>query len=116
MWTTFSKREGAITGKGYTKGFVECNARATNKHRHRTAVAYLVNRFINPFIKNFFITNNIPVNEELFALSELIQWIWRSAIREGKPIQAYIPSSRMREILKDWVDGKYDNLNLIGEN
>jgi len=33
----------------------------------------------------------------------MIQWIWRSAIRDGKEIWVYIPSRRMRELLKKWL-------------
>ena len=34
----------------------------------------------------------------------MLQWIWRSAIRDGKPINAYIPSKRMRELLINWMN------------
>ena len=46
--------------------------------------------------------------EELYALGEMVQWIYRSQIRRGDPIVIYIPSKRMRDILIGWVDGKYD--------
>lgn len=39
-----------------------------------------------------------------WALSEMIQWIWRSAIRDGEDIYIYIPSERMRNLLSDWID------------
>jgi len=58
---------------------------------------------LNPFIKNFFTMNNISVDEDGFALSEMLQFIWRSAIREGKDIWVYIPSIRMRNLLKQWI-------------
>ena len=47
--------------------------------------------------------NNISVDEDGFALSEMLQFIWRSAIREGKDIWVYIPSIRMRNLLKQWI-------------
>ncbi len=40
----------------------------------------------------------------MYALSELIQWIWRGQIRTGKPINLYIPSKRMRTILQVYLD------------
>ena len=46
----------------------------------------------------------IEIDEDGFALSELLQWIWRSQIRQGKPIILYIPSKRMRELLEDFLD------------
>lgn len=116
MWTSFAKYEKQITGSGYTKGFVPCNARATNKYRDRTSVAYLVNRFLNPYVKNFFSSKGITPNENLYALSEMIQWIWRSAIREGNKICAYIPSERMRGILKDWINNDKTQEKEQGDN
>lgn len=54
-------------------------------------------------MKNFFSANNIDVDENGFALSEMLQFIWRSAIRDGKEIWVYIPSIRMRNLLKQWI-------------
>ena len=59
---------------------------------------------MNPIIKNYFIQNGIEVDEDCYALSEMLQFIWRSGIREGKKITIYIPSIRMRNLLKDWID------------
>jgi len=104
MWTTFKDYKSFLAGKGYTKGFVEMNARATNKYKHKTNLAYCVNRFLNPIISQFFQQKNIKILEREYALSELIQWIWRSAIREGNEINLYIPSIRMRTLLVDWIN------------
>lgn len=104
IWTTFKAYKSQVSGKGYTKGFVSSNIRATNSYRDKTAVAYLINKFFNPFIKNFFVKNNIEVDEDAYAVSEMLQWIWRSAIRDGKEIWIYIPSKRMRTLLQDWMN------------
>jgi len=104
MWTTFLANKSAISGKGYAHGFKEYNLRSTNKLRDKTAIAYLVNRFLNPFVKNFFMEYDIEFNEDMYALSEMIQFIWRSAIRDGKPIQVYVPSMRMRNLLTEWLN------------
>lgn len=104
MWTCFKDNKKNLSGAGYTKGFVACNARATNNYRDKNCLAYCVNIFLNPIIKNFFIEKEVEVLEEKYALSEILQWIWRSCIREHKDISIYIPSSRMRNILMDWLD------------
>jgi hypothetical protein len=104
IWTTFKDYYSYLIGKGYTKGFLPLNSRATNEYRDRTSVAYPVNRYLNPFIKNFFVTNNIIVDEDGYALSEMLQFIWRSAIRKGEEIWVYIPSIRMRNLLKQWIE------------
>lgn len=84
-----------------------CTARATNEYRDRHKCAYLINIYMDPFIRNFFTNRGINPDQDLFALSELIQWLFRSAIRQGEPIKLYIPSQRMRELLEDWLDGNY---------
>lgn len=103
MWTCYKEQHGKLKGKGYTKGFVACNARATNDFKERESLAYVINRFIHPYKYKFFKSKGVEVNEDMFALSELLQWVWRSRIREGKPINLYIPSKRMRTLLIDYL-------------
>ena len=62
---------------------------------------------MHPYEKKFFISKRIEVNEDMFALSELLQWIWRSCIRDGQPINLYIPSKRMRTLLKDYLESEW---------
>lgn len=104
IWTTFKDYKSKISGKGYTKGFVPLNMRATNSYRDRCSLAYLVNIFLNPIVKGFFQDHGVTVDEDGYALSEMLQWIWRSAIRDGKEIWIYIPSRRMRELLIAWIN------------
>ena len=99
LWTTFTDFRHDLAGKGYSKGFAPLNMRASNSFGDRHAVAYLINRFMNPNIKNFFQSNGVEIDGERFALSEMLQFIWRSAIRNGERISLYIPSRRMRELL-----------------
>ena len=111
LWTTFKEYRSFLSGKGYSKGFTPLNLRATNEYRTRTSVAYLANRYMNPNIKNFFYKNGIVVDGETYALSEMLQWIWRSAIRDGKKIYAYIPSKRMRNLLISWINKQDEERN-----
>lgn len=104
LWTTFKEHRSALSGKGYTLGFLSCNVRATNEYRNRNALAYCVNIFFHPILKRYFTEHGCNVQEDEYALSEMIQWIWRSAIRDGKPITAYVPSKRMRRLLCDWIE------------
>lgn len=103
MWTTFKDYKKLVSGNGYAKGFIPSNMRATNEYADRTAIAYLVNKYFNPFIKKFFTSHGVIVDEDGYAVSEMLQFLWRSAIRNGKHITVYIPSSRMRELLENWI-------------
>lgn len=104
LWTTFKGVKNHLSGKGYTKSFLSCNARATNEYKDRYNLAYCCNRFISPDYINYFESHGVIVNEDLYALSEMIQWIWRSRIRDGQPINIYIPSKRQRKLLLDWLN------------
>lgn len=106
LWTTFKEYKDVIKGKGYTNAFVPINIRATNKYKDATAVAYIANKYMKPTLKHFFETEGIEVNEDAYSLSELIQFVYRSAIRDGKPITVYIPSKRMRELFQNWINKK----------
>lgn len=104
MWTTYKDYKGLLSGKGYTSGFLSYNTRSTNEYRIKTHLAYCANIYFNPYLKNYFLDHGVEVKEDKFALSELIQWIWRSAIRDGKEIWIYIPSKRMRTLLQEWLN------------
>ena len=69
---------------------------STNKVIHYYLFIYV--------IKQFFKENGVNINEDLYATSELIQWLWRSRIRKYESINVYIPSKRMRSLLIDWLD------------
>jgi hypothetical protein len=103
-WPTFEKKRKQLKGKGYAKGFIPCNAKATNDHIEKRSLAYLCNRFYQPRTKQFLEERGFDVHNDLFALSEMLQWLWRSQIRRGDPIHVFIPSSRMRRLLELWLD------------
>ena len=105
IWTCFKEDKKKITGPQckYSSSFLPMNIRATNEYREATAVAYLVNRFPDPNLIKFFGERGIAIDADQFALSEMIQFIWRSAIRDNRPITVYIPSERMRNLLIAWM-------------
>ena len=103
MWATFKDMESAIKGNGYRDAFTVLNQRATNELRDKLYLAYICNVYMNVNEKKFFYKHGLSVNEDMYTLSTLVQWIWRSAIREGEKIHLYLPSSRMRRILNDWI-------------
>lgn len=84
--------------------FVPFNTRATNDYADRTATAFLLNRFMNPNENQFFSYRGIEVDEELLAVSDLIQFLFRGCIRNNKPMYCYIPSARMRRLLNEWIN------------
>jgi hypothetical protein len=119
LWTTFVDYRTDLSNKGFSKHiprgkkdeegkacFLPFSTRATNVYRHKSVLAFCVNRFVNPSDKDFFAQRDITIDEEQLALSDMIQWIFRSRIRDGQPIEIYIPSKRMRTLLYKWLEGE----------
>jgi len=128
LWTCFKSSAAVIAPASYTttaKGlsfrmaqalkdplekaskfcFIPVNMRATNNYKHKSAVAVLVNYYPHPAILQFFQAVGVTdVDADQYALSEMIQLVWRSRIREGKEIDLYLPSERMRGLLNDWLN------------
>lgn len=111
FWTTYKDYQLKMQGTGYTKGvsddmpaFLPMNIRATNDYRNYTLCMYAVNIFKNPVEVDYLKSNGIDVDEDVFALSEMIQFIWRGAIRQGKPMKVLILSERMRNLLIKWLE------------
>ena len=124
MWTCYKPYERAVRGKGYTSGkrltmadgkdvqeritcFVPSNAKASNKYRVRWALAYLINMYYPPYMAAFFNSGGVSFNTDCYAVSCLVQWICRSRIRDGNPIELYLPSERMRKLYRRWIMGKF---------
>ena len=124
MWTCYKPHAGRMKGKGYNSGkrltmadekdvqermlcFVPSNAKASNKYKVRWALAYLINMFYPPYMKSFFKSGGVDFNENCYSVSCLIQWICRSRIRDGQPIELYLPSGRMRRLYEQWLRGDF---------
>jgi hypothetical protein len=106
MWTCFDAHKISFKDKNISlRSRVPCNSRATNKYINKSTLAYLINRYLDPFYIHFFDKKNIKLNKDGFAISEFLQWIWRSRIRENKPITLFVASERMRRLLRDFLDG-----------
>jgi hypothetical protein len=80
------------------------NVRATNRYADRWALAYVFNRYMHQNVKAFFQDQGVSVEDDLLAVSDLLQWVYRSRIRNGEPIELYLPSSRMRGLLEAWAN------------
>ena len=96
------------------KCFVSLNTRATNDYSDRTKLVYLCNIHPNPEIQKFFGARDARINDDLFAINMMIQWIWRSAIRDHQDIWLWVPAWRMRNLLQDWLSPAEDIISSTG--
>lgn len=79
--------------------------RGTNKYIDSSHVIYLYDQHLNPYIMRWLGLAGEKDADSRYAVSELIQLLYRSRIRRGEPVTLYLPSSRMRRLLQKWLDG-----------
>lgn len=115
LWGSYCGESNKIKGKGYSKSFLAFNAKATNAYRKRDYIAYIANLFMNVDEKKYYQAHGIKVDEDMYALSIMVQWIWRSAIRDGGEVYLYIPSRRMRTLLTNWIENISKGGNVVNE-
>ena len=105
-WTVFKDNFKQLKGKRYTRGFIPINERATNKYSDKCSMVYPVNRYLDPYLLHMFRQKKINVDQDKWALSEMLQWIWRGSIRKNEPMKLYLPSYRMRSLFERWLNNE----------
>lgn len=114
MWSTFKAYKNTLKGKGYANGFIAYNKRATNDFSNKKYLAYCLNVYMQTWAKNYLIERGAKnISENMYAISTLIQWVFRSAIRKGEEVWLYLPSRRMRELFKEWLDNLAEGKDLL---
>jgi len=104
----------SISGKLWLKGFskstglgkvhwVANQTRGTNDYAQCSHLIYLYDKHPMPPITQWLGCSTKEFTDA-YGLTELIQWVWRSRIRNGEPITLYIPSPRMKRLLLDWLN------------
>ena len=78
--------------------------RGTNDYAQCSHLIYLYNQHVNPYVARW-LEDNSKAFDDAYALTELIQWVWRSRVRKGQPITLYLPSPRMRRLMEEWMAG-----------
>jgi hypothetical protein len=99
--------------------FVPNTTRGTNAHTGCTTAVYLYDQNPNPQLVTFLgikqNTGEARHFSDAYALTELVQWLFRSAIRVGgvnrtarayeprRRVTLHMPSERMRNLLLNWL-------------
>lgn len=104
LWAAYESTESKLGGKGYTKRHIAFNTRATNDYANCSHLAYLVNVFPHVDTQSYFEKRGFQIDRDALATSDMVQWLWRSRLRKGEEVWLYLPSRRMRELLKKWID------------
>ncbi len=115
IYTTFKEYSNVLKQRKVPNRFIPCNTKATNDYSSCIGVGYACNRFFDVSCTHFLSNlasqrqdERIKLNNDIYALSELIQFIWRSNIRvkdSNKKIYVWIPDKRMKGLLIDFIKG-----------
>lgn len=109
FWTTFKKYKPLLEGKGYTRAvkgvepFVPKNMRASNEYAEFTNCLYTVNVYPDMTLVNHLSQFGVHVDKDGYALSEMIQFLFRGCIRQHKEMHTLILSNRMRTLLENYL-------------
>lgn len=112
-------REGRLKGNGpFANGsslakvnwLARC-VRATNDYRHCSHAVYLNCLRLNPSISAWLGWSK--EDEDRWAISELLQWVMRSRLREGEDVSLYLASGRMKALLEDYLNKKEDEAEYL---
>lgn len=76
--------------------------RGSNRWSHCSHVVYLYDQYTSPAVKNWLGMSGDW--QEQYALSEMVQLIWRSRVRKGHPITVYFASQRMYDLFTNWLN------------
>ena len=104
IWTVYTDFKDDFSDKCWHTSFLACNAKSTNDYADRHAVAYLINLYSKPLLSIYFKSKGVAVCDNGFGLTEMIQLVFRSAIRNGEEIHLYVPSKRMRDLFIAWME------------
>lgn len=99
-----SKYVGNSKMRAVSNSWLWAGTRATNDHADKNVIVHLYNRYPNANVKAYFQSHGYPIDDDHFALSELLQFIFRSALRKGESVDLYIASPRMKKLLIDWLN------------
>ena len=109
MWTVFKDYVDFMKGKEISeKAFLSVGARATNDWADKTVLAYLVNKYQSPYTDKFFTKRGIKIDQDGLALSELVQWLWRSNIRVTTPYEMTKYTRKVKRKKKNKKEDVFD--------
>lgn len=85
------------------KAYVVSTARATNDFMHKRTCIHMYNLYPNQAVRVYLQDRGFFCDPDTHALNTFIQWLFRSQIRDDKPIDVAILSARMSSIFKEWL-------------
>jgi len=88
--------------------WLSSSTRATNDYYYKDTMIHCYNRYPLHTVACYLQDYKFPLDKDVFALSEMVQWLWRGCIRDGKPMTVCCANTRMYNLLKEWLDDKFE--------
>ena len=98
----FKPRNYTVDSKG-NSCYLASSIRATNDYAHKTTMVHLINRYPLVCVSAYLQDYDCKMDANVFALSEMLQWLWRGCIRKGEPMNVVIGSERMYWLFMNWL-------------
>ena len=99
------KPKGFIVDSDGNPCYLSVTTRATNKYRNKKLMIHCFDRYPHISVASYLEDYGYKVDSSVFALSEMLQWLWRGCIRDDKPMTVAIGSKRMCNLFNDWLYG-----------
>ena len=104
----FVAPKGYLTDSNGNKIWLGCSVRATNKYAHKKLAIHCFDRYPHTVIESYLEDYGVKIDREVFAISELLQWLFRSNCRlPNGSVTLAIASKRMYDLYIDWTKGKF---------
>lgn len=97
-------------GKVHRKGqetWVYPKCRATNEYANKTTLVYALDVYPNTAVQAYLKDMGCEVDESKYAISQLVQWLWRGCIRKGEPMTIAVLAPRMRKLFERWIKDEF---------
>ena len=101
---TLIKPKGFLEDADKNPCYLPSTIRATNKYSHKKVMIHCYDRYPLLTVAAYLSDYKCPINSETFALSELLQWLWRGCIRNSEPMVVAIGNKRMYNLFKNWLE------------
>jgi len=98
------KPRGFIQDSDGNPCYLAANVRATNKLAHKKGMFHCYNRRPLVSVSSYLEDYNCKVDLQVFATSEMVQWLWRGCIRNDEPMIVGIANKRMYNYFVEWLE------------
>ena len=110
-WSDEAKENGFKVGSRLADvNWISNTTRGTNSFSNCSHAIYLYDQHLNPAILRWLKAEDTNAFKDEYALSEFIQWLYRSRVRKGEPVTVFFASQRMENLVRSWL---YDDVRTV---